>query len=135
MEDERTTIRYSEAFKRKVVEEVESGKYSISGAMRVYDIGGKMTIQRWIRKLGKRHLVGTTVRIEMKDETDKIKALEKEKQALESALAQAQLKIIVLESTISVLEEKSGTAAKKKSDVPLSSEPSKTPDIEKGDTK
>ena len=135
MENARTAIRYSDAFKRKVVEEVESGKYSISGAMRVYDIGGNMTIQRWMRGVGKRHLVGTIVRPEMENERDKIKSLEKEKQALESALAQAQLKIIVLESTISVLEEKSGAAVKKKSDGPSSSEPSKIPDMEKGDTK
>ena len=128
-------IRYSEAFRRKVVDEIESGKYSISGAMKVYDIGGSTTIQKWIRKFGKHHLLGTIVRIEMKDERDKIKALEKEKQALESALAQAQLKIIALESTIAVMEEKSGAVVKKKTDVPSSSGSPKTHDIEKDDTR
>jgi transposase-like protein len=135
MENARTRIRYSDAFKRKVVEEVECGRYSISGALRVYDIGGNMTIQRWMRKLGKRHLVGTTVRVEMEDERNKVEALEKEKQALESALAQAQLKIIALEKTIAFLEEKSGAEVKKKSDAPSSSESSKTPGTEKDDTK
>lgn len=128
-------IRYSEAFRRKVVEEIECGKYSISGAMKVYDIGGSTTIQKWIRRFGKRHLLGTIVRIEMKNETDKIKALEKEKQALESALAQSQLKIIALESTIAVLEEKSGAVVKKKTDVPSSNELSGTHDTEKEDTR
>ena len=128
-------IRYSEAFRRKVVEEIECGKYSISGAMKVYDIGGSTTIQKWIRRFGKGHLLGTIVRIEMKNETDKIKALEKEKQALESALAQSQLKIIALESTIAVLEEKSGAVVKKKTDVPSSNELSGTHDTEKEDTR
>lgn len=128
-------IRYSEASRRKVVEEIECGKYSISGAMKVYDIGGSTTIQKWIRRFGKRHLLGTIVRIEMKNETDKIKALEKEKQALESALAQSQLKIIALESTIAVLEEKSGAVVKKKTDVPSSNELSGTHDTEKEDTR
>ena len=42
-------IRYSEALRRKVVEEIECGKYSISGAMKVYDIGGSTTIQGDVR--------------------------------------------------------------------------------------
>jgi len=50
----------------------------------------------------------------MPEEINRIKKLEEEKKRLESALAQAQLKIIVLESTIEVLEEKSGKKLKKK---------------------
>ena len=41
----------------------------------------------------------------MKGEKDKIKELEKQKQQLESALAQAHLKIITLESTLECVEE------------------------------
>jgi len=50
----------------------------------------------------------------MPDEASKLKQLEKEKQALESALAQAQLKIITLEATLEVIEENTKAAAKKK---------------------
>ena len=50
----------------------------------------------------------------MPDEASKLKQLEKEKQALESALAQAQLKIITLEATLEVIEENAKAAAKKK---------------------
>jgi hypothetical protein len=63
------------------------------------------------------------VRIEMPNERDRIKELEKEKRALESALAQAHMKIILLESTVEVLEEKAGVKVKKKTDMPSSSEP------------
>jgi hypothetical protein len=44
------------------------------------------------------------MRIEMPDERNRIKELEMEKRALESVLAQAHMKIILLESTVEVLE-------------------------------
>ena len=59
----------------------------------------------------------------MPDERNRIKQLEQEKRALESALAQAQMKILFLESTVEVLEEQTGQRTKKKPDTPSSSEP------------
>ena len=101
----RVINRYSEAFKHKVVGEIEQGEISISRAMEIYDIKGCETIQNWMRRLGKHHLLNKVVRIEMKDEADKLKALKKEKAELESALAKAQLKILRLESIIEAAEE------------------------------
>ena len=63
------------------------------------------TIKNWIKKYGKNKLLSKVVRIEMKDEKDKLKQLEKEKKALESALAQAQLKILCMESMIEVAKD------------------------------
>jgi predicted RNase H-like nuclease (RuvC/YqgF family) len=63
----------------------------------------------------------------MPDEASKVKQLEKEKQALESALAQAQLKIITLEATLEVIEENTKAAAKKKIDTESSPKSSRTP--------
>ena len=105
--------KYSMAFKLKVVEEIEQGKMSIDRARQIYDIGGKNTIQKWMKKLGKAHLISKVVRIEMKDEKDKYKELQKEKKALESALAQSQLKIIALESLLEAAEEEYGVNLKK----------------------
>ena len=105
MSDQKTIIRYSTAFKQKVVSEIESGKLTIAKAKKIYDIKGDHTIQYWIKKLGKNHLLSKVVRIEMKDEKDKIKELERQKQQLESALAQAHLKIICLESVIECVDE------------------------------
>jgi len=110
-----TTYRYSEAFKKKVVNEIENGKLTIYEAKKLYDIKGAPTIYRWVKKLGKSHLINKVVHIQMKDEMDKIKELEKQKRDLESALANAHLKIITLESTITVLSEREGKALKKKS--------------------
>lgn len=97
--------RYSSAFKQKVVSEIESGELSIAKAQRLYGINGASTIQAWIKKLGKNHLLNRIVRIEMKDEKDRLKELEKKIRSLESALANEHVKNIVLESLIEVAEE------------------------------
>lgn len=109
----RITLRYSHAFKQKVVSEIESGKLTLGGARRLYDIQGGDTIQEWIKKLGRNHLLGKVVRIEMKDETDRIRSLEAEKKKLESALAQTQLKVLALEELLDVAEEHYGVDIKK----------------------
>lgn len=98
------SLRYSRAFKQKVVEEIESGKLTIAKAQRVYDIRGGETIQKWIKLLGKTHLLHRIVRIEMKDEHDKIKEQKKKLEQLQAALSDAHLKILMLESTITVME-------------------------------
>lgn len=105
MSTEKISIRYSLAFKQKVVSEIELGQFNVHQARKFYGINGCGTIEAWIRKFGKNHLLGKIVRIEMKDEKDRIKQLEKEKRELESALAQAHLKNLALESLIEVAEE------------------------------
>lgn len=127
--------RYSLAFKQKVVKEIESGKLGIEEARKLYDIKGESTIQSWLRGLGKAHLLNKVIHIQMKDEKDKIKDLEKQKKELESALAQAHLKIIVLESTVKVLEEKTEEGIKKRTDIKSSSTVSKTKDSKKANTR
>jgi predicted RNase H-like nuclease (RuvC/YqgF family) len=59
----------------------------------------------------------------MPDDRDRIKELEREKKALETALARAKDKIILLESTVEVLGERYGSRFKKKTDRTSSSEP------------
>lgn len=113
MSTERIILRYSRAFKQKVVSEIESGRFSIPEARRVYDINGCGTVERWIRKFGKNDLLCRVVRIEMKDEKDRIKQLEKEKRQLESALAQSHLKNMSLEALIECVEEQYGIDVKK----------------------
>ena len=108
-----THYRYSMSFKQKVISEIESGKYSLQEASEIYSISGQ-SLYNWLRKFGRNHLIGRIVRVEMKGEADRIKQLEAEKKELESALAKAHLKIITLESTIEVAEEKYKIDFKKK---------------------
>lgn len=112
MPGQKVSIRYSLAFKQKVVSEIESGKFSVGEARRMYHIGCG-TIPGWLKKLGKHNLLDKVVRIEMKGEKDRLKELEKEKRELESALAQAHLKNIALESLIETIEEHYGIDVKK----------------------
>ena len=55
MSGQAIVIRYSTAFKQKVVSEIESGQITVAQARKVYDIRGGETIPRWIKKLGKNH--------------------------------------------------------------------------------
>ena len=114
--------QYSESFKRSVVAEIESGRYTVLEAAAVHQVS-YVSLYKWVKKLGHPDSQTRIVRIEMPTERDRIKELEKEKRALESALAQAHMKIILLESTVEVLEEKSGVKVKKKTDTPSSSGP------------
>ena len=104
---------YSTAFRLKVITEIEKGKLSIGGARKLYGIGGSSTIQKWLKSYGKGELISKVVRIQMKDELEKIKQLEKEKQELESALAREHLKTVCLESLIEVANEHYKTDLKK----------------------
>lgn len=108
-------LTYSIAFKRKVVNEIEKGKISIEGARKLYDIGGGTTIQKWMRKFGKGELISKVVKIQTKNELDKIKELKKEKKELESALAQSQVKIYALEALVEIAKDDYGIDLKKKS--------------------
>jgi transposase-like protein len=117
----RIVRRYSEAFKRSVVADVESGRYTALEAAAAHQVNFT-SVYKWLKQLGSPDSHSRIVRIEMPNERDRIKELEKEKHALESALAQAHMKIILLESTVEVLEEKAGHV-KKKTDTPSSNEP------------
>lgn len=47
------TVKYTEAFKKQIVREFESGLMNKDQLMRKYDIGGKSRILIWCRKYGK----------------------------------------------------------------------------------
>ena len=109
----RHLVRYSTAFKLKVVSEIESGKLTIAQAKRNYDIGGAETIQQWLRQYGKSHLIPQVIRVQMKDENDKIKELENQVKRLEKALAQERCDNICWQSLVEVIDEKYNIDSKK----------------------
>lgn len=109
----RTIKRYSIGFKQKVVREIENEGTSVYEIRRRYNIKGAQTVQKWIRKFGKEHLLSTTIRIEMKDEKDRIKELEAEVKKLKIALADTVLARDVYKTTIEVADEHYRTDLKK----------------------
>lgn len=120
--------RYSISFKQKVVSEIEEEGLSISDARRRYNIGGEATVQSWIKKFGKTHLLNTVVRIEMKGEKDRIKELEEEVKKLKIALADTVLARDVYKTTLEVTDEHYKTDLKKNSEKQLSKKQKKNTD-------
>ena len=85
-------VRYSDAFKIQVVSELESGKFKcIFEARKRYAIRGVGTVENWIRKYGKNHLLNKVVRVETTNERDQLKAMKRKIRELESALSDAHI--------------------------------------------
>lgn len=118
----RVQYRYSNAFKRKVIKEIEAGKYTAGEAARVYGIGGKTTLYNWLRSFGKNRLIGKVVKVQMKDEVDKMKTLENRIRLLEKALADKEIEAVAWKSLLEVAEEHYGEDFKKNSIPKLSHE-------------
>ena len=86
------TIRqYSISFKRQVIGDLESGRFdSIEAARWHYGIGGALTIQKWLRKYGKNHLLPKVVIVQKPDEKNMIRELKRQVAELQHALGQTQ---------------------------------------------
>lgn len=105
----RTILRYSEAFKRQVVEELERGKLTtISEANRVYGIRGAATVTQWIRKYGSEGLLPKKVKVETLKERDELKEARKRIRQLEAALADAHIDCSLGDSYLKIACERLG---------------------------
>lgn len=104
----RTTVRYSDCFKRSIIEEIEKNGLSIEDCRRKYGIGGSSTIQKWLKKYGKNHLLNKMVRVETLDEVQKIKALETELKNVKEAFANLSLRNLVLETYLEEFGKETG---------------------------
>jgi len=120
----RSFVRYSEAFKRHVVAELERGKLgSITEANRIYGIRGAATVVQWIRKYGSEGLLPKKVKIETLKERDELKEARKRIRQLESALADAHIDCSLGDSYLKIACERLGIDAtdfKKKNAITLS---------------
>lgn len=85
-------IQYSEAFKLQVVRELEAGRFESAGAARrAYGVRGAGTVEAWVRRFGKDHLLRKVVRVMKADEQAEVQALRKQVRELKGALADAHL--------------------------------------------
>ena len=105
--------RYSEAFRKTVVKEYETGE-TIEALRQRYGIGGGSTIQQWIKKYGIAGLRHEVVIMQRADEKRREKELEVRVKELEAALAQLTLDKLMLETTLEVAGELYGEDFKKK---------------------
>jgi transposase-like protein len=120
-------IRYSNSFKRQVINALESGRFnSFSEAREHYGISGGRTIELWARKYGRNHLFPKIVRVEMPEEKDQIKELRKQIKQLQQLLGRKEAENAISEAFLELACEELGEDVdefKKKADSQLSDKP------------
>lgn len=105
--------RYTEAFKRQVVWEVETGRLNKSEASQRYGILGHSTISKWCRTYGS--LPSPKHEREIMDEKDiELLRLQNEIKALRQELDDARYKNVVLETLVDVAERELKIPIRKK---------------------
>ena len=119
----KATIRYSQAFKKQVVEEIARGKFkSADQARKAYGIVGPDTVPRWLRQFGRTDLLPKRIRIETMQERDELKEARKRIRELEAALSDAHMDRCLGDAFLEIACEKLGTTPvelKKKSGLTL----------------
>lgn len=106
-------MRYSQAFKFKVVEEYERSGYSLEDLQKHYGIGGKCTISKWIQKMGRNEVLGRKVVVMNADEKTEIQKLKEEVQQLQKIISHQKIEVLALESLFEVAGEEFGEDFKK----------------------
>jgi transposase len=122
------TIRYSEAFKQQVINELQSGKFSSPWAVsRAYKIKGMATVGRWLRKYGRKDLMPRRVTITTMSEQDETKELKQRVRQLEKALADTHMKELLGEAYLEIACRRMGLEVEefKKKAATMRSEPPK----------
>ncbi|HHW80420.1 MAG TPA: transposase [Bacteroidales bacterium] len=116
----RKIIRYSDCFKRNVVSEVEKNGLTIQQARDRFGIKGTNTIQLWLKKYGRNHLLNKVVRVETKDEINELKQLREENKRLKIAYAELAIDHKLSEKVLEKADELMGLDLKKKYEQALS---------------
>jgi transposase len=124
-----TSIRkmrsYSESFKRQLVSEFESGRYSVLQLEKLHGISNN-SIYKWIYKYSTYNEKGYRV-IEMKkSSTQKVKELQRKVAELEQIVGQKQIAIDYLEKMIELAKAELKIDIKKNFSTPPSDGSSKT---------
>lgn len=115
---------YSEEFRRELVRQFESGKYSVLQLDRLYGVSFNL-IYKWIYKYSEINEKGYRI-VEMKQSsTSRIKELEQKIKDLERLVGQKQIKIDFLEEMIDVAKQELNIDIKKKSSTPQSDDSAK----------
>lgn len=111
--------KYSEDFKRSLVKDFESGRFSVPQLERLHNIGNPL-IYRWIYKYSQTNEQGQRI-VEMKDSsTQKLKALERRVKELEQMVGRKQIEIDYLEKMIDMAKEELHIDLKKNFNTPPS---------------
>lgn len=118
----RTQMDYSMSFKLQVVQEIERGELSTTGACRKYGIQARSTVVNWLRKYGTFDWENQTPSNMPKSQEQKlmeleqrVKLLEKQKALLESQVERADKKAIIFDMMIDLAEKEYNISIRKNS--------------------
>jgi transposase-like protein len=100
-------IRYSEAFKIAVVRELEEQDMPCDHVRRKYGIRGSATVQKWVRKYGN-GTRGRRIRVETPEEINHTEQLKRRVRALERALADANIDLVLERAYTKMACERAG---------------------------
>ena len=102
-------VRYSEAFKLQVIQELERGEVASVTALREkYDITGGSTVNRWLKRYGRNHLLPRIVRVETPEDQNRLKELKQENDRLKKALADSHMDAALHKSWLNIACEQFG---------------------------
>jgi len=118
----RTQRDYSFSFKLQVVQEVEKGESSISGAQRKYGIQSRSTVVNWLRKYGNFDWqnqtpsnMPKTPEQKLMELEQKVRLLEKQKAFLEKQVEQSDKKAVIFDMMIDLAEKEYNISIRKNS--------------------
>jgi len=100
-------IRYSESFKMQVVREVELEGETCEHVRRKYGVGGRATVPCWVRKYGNGSW-GKRIRVETPEEINQTEQLKRRVRALERALADANIDLVLERAYTKIACERAG---------------------------
>jgi len=110
---------YSEEFKRQIVSDFESGKYSVLQLEKLHGISNA-SIYSWIYKFSTFNKKGYRVVEHNQSSQKKVKALQAQVKELQAALGRKQIQIDYLETMMKVAKEEFDIDIKKNFDTPQS---------------
>lgn len=117
---QRVTRYFSDDFKRRKVEEIESKMISIAEICRQYSVSNA-AVYKWIYKFSLMRKKGIKMVIETDSDTARIKALQDQIAQLEQMLGQKQFEVEFMKKQLEIASEQYGVDFKKKrSGQPLS---------------
>lgn len=117
--------RFSDEFKKSVVDQYEKGEATVNELSLEYSIASQV-IYRWISKFSIFNSKGYVLVEHDKSKTKKLSELQKENQALKAMLGEKQIKIEYLEKLIELAESELKVDIKKNSSTPQSNSSERT---------
>ena len=105
--------RYSDAFKRKVVSDIQSGLYSANRALSIYKIGGTMTVYNWLAKYDSNNVFAHRGNKMKNSKKGTVVDLQSRIRYLEEIVSDLNIEKKILEATIQIANEEYGIDLKK----------------------